>query len=124
MVSRFNIKHLKYYLAILVTFINSNSAIAQDWSNFMGRMNWLSADAKCKSIGMRLPTVDELEKDFKLDKLKSWENSGQFEAPFCYWSGEFGGMDDSYKKYKGYNVLSGGQCNRVVYRRHYTRCHR
>lgn len=32
----------------------------KDWSNSQGKMKWDDAKVKCKNIGMRLPTWDEL----------------------------------------------------------------
>ncbi len=51
------------------------------WSEYMGSMTWDSANAKCRSIGMRLPTIDELKVAYKAEIMKSWQKDG-----FYYWS--------------------------------------
>ena len=47
----------------------------------MGAMDWDSANAKCRSIGSRLPTNDELIAAFKVGLTKSWQKDGDI-----YWS--------------------------------------
>jgi hypothetical protein len=51
------------------------------WSKYMGYMTWSSADNKCKEIGMRLPTIDELKMAYMSGNTKSWQNDG-----YLYWS--------------------------------------
>ncbi len=51
------------------------------WSKYMGSMSWSSADNKCKEIGMRLPTIDELKMAYKSGITNSWQNDG-----YNYWS--------------------------------------
>ena len=51
------------------------------WSKYMGSMSWDSADKKCKEIGMRLPTIDELKMAYKAGITESWQNDG-----YRYWS--------------------------------------
>jgi hypothetical protein len=51
------------------------------WSDYQGRSDYDSAKAQCKSIGMRLPTLDELKIAFREGTMKSWEND--FDV---YWS--------------------------------------
>ena len=61
--------------------LQDTPANAKDWSAYMGSMTWDQANAKCKSIGMRLPTIDELKAAYKADITKSWQNDGNY-----YWS--------------------------------------
>jgi hypothetical protein len=51
------------------------------WSEYMGFMSWSSAEHKCKSIGMRLPTIKELEAAYNAGITKSWQKDG-----YSYWS--------------------------------------
>ena len=51
------------------------------FSEYQGSMNWDSANAKCISIGMRLPTIDELKKAYESGIAKSWLKDGN-----DYWS--------------------------------------
>ncbi|HMV79160.1 MAG TPA: hypothetical protein PL048_05570 [Leptospiraceae bacterium] len=43
------------------------------WSEDQGRMNWEDAKKKCESIGMRLPTTDELKEAYAAGITKSWK---------------------------------------------------
>jgi hypothetical protein len=51
------------------------------FSSYQGYMNWDKANEKCKSIGMRLPTLDELKEAYDSGITKSWEKDGSL-----YWS--------------------------------------
>jgi len=51
------------------------------FSTYQGSMIWDKADKKCKSIGMRLPTIDELKEAYKSEITKSWQKNG-----YDYWS--------------------------------------
>jgi hypothetical protein len=51
------------------------------FSEYQGRMDWNSANKKCKSIKMRLPTIDELSEAYKSGITKLWEKDG-----YIYWS--------------------------------------
>ena len=45
----------------------------EEWSDYLGRMNWNDANTKCKSLGMRLPTIVELrELTAKKESEISW----------------------------------------------------
>ena len=51
------------------------------WSDYIGYMDWDRANQKCKSIGSRLPTNDELIAALKVGLTKSWQKDGDI-----YWS--------------------------------------
>jgi hypothetical protein len=51
------------------------------WSEYLGSMSRYSAEKKCKEIGMRLPTIDELKIAYKAGITNSWLNDGYY-----YWS--------------------------------------
>ena len=51
------------------------------FSDYQGNMNWDSANKKCKSIKMRLPTIDELKEAYTLNITGSWQKDG-----YIYWS--------------------------------------
>jgi len=38
-----------------------------------GEMNWYEGKKKCESIGMRLPTISEVEKAYESGLTKRWE---------------------------------------------------
>ena len=54
---------------------------ARKFSEFQGELKWDDANKKCKSLKMRLPTVDELMKAYKSGVMISWEKG-------IYWSSE------------------------------------
>jgi hypothetical protein len=60
----------------LFVIVLNTSISAETWSPYMGRMDWDSASAKCKSIGMRLPTIDELKAAYNSGITKSWQKDG------------------------------------------------
>jgi serine/threonine protein kinase len=62
-------------------FLEGECRKKPDWSPYMGEMNWDSASAKCRSIGMRLPTIDELKAAYNAGITKSWQKDGYY-----YWS--------------------------------------
>ena len=62
-------------------FLEGECRKKPDWSPYMGDMNWDSASAKCRSIGMRLPTIDELKAAYNAGITKSWQKDG-----YHYWS--------------------------------------
>lgn len=51
------------------------------WSEYQGLMKWNDAKTICESIGMRLPTLEELKTEYAAGITKSWETDG-----FGYWS--------------------------------------
>ena len=42
------------------------------WSEEQGRMNWIHANKKCKSMGMRLPTINEFQTAKKSGLTDGW----------------------------------------------------
>jgi hypothetical protein len=52
-----------------------------EWSRYMGEMSWDAANAKCRSLGLRLPTIMELEAAYRAGITKSWQKDGG-----RYWS--------------------------------------
>lgn len=51
------------------------------WSQYQGRMNWDKAMEKCVSIGLRLPTIEELIAASFTDITIHWRKDG-----YDYWS--------------------------------------
>jgi len=47
----------------------------------LGYMDWYSANEKCRSIGMRLPTLIELKAAYNVGITKSWQKD-----VVIYWS--------------------------------------
>ena len=54
---------------------------AKMYSEFQGSLTWDDANKKCKSLKMRLPTIDELRKAYESGITKSWQKDGN-----RYWS--------------------------------------
>jgi len=73
------------------------------FSEYQGNMNWDSANAKCGSIGMHLPTIDELKKAYESGITKSWQKDG-----YSYWSS----TPYDAEGYYGFDVLYGYQLQR------------
>lgn len=53
----------------------------REWSEFQGQMSWFEANEKCKEIGMRLPTIAELQLAFRTKEFNNWTVKGK-----CYWT--------------------------------------
>ncbi len=73
-----------------------SSISVRGW-DYMGRMNWYNADLKCRSNGMRLPTIDELKAAYEAGMTKTWNFPE-------YWSSSSGGSIDHYYMF---SLLSG-----------------
>jgi hypothetical protein len=54
---------------------------AKKFSEYQGRLTWDDANKKCKSLKMRLPSLDELKKAYESGITKSWLKDGLY-----YWS--------------------------------------
>ena len=65
------------------SFIYEKGARDKDWSEFLGKYNWQDADAKCKSMDMRIPTMVELREAQKREITKKWKTNGT-----NYWSSD------------------------------------
>lgn len=64
------------------------------WSAYQGGLEFLDAKKKCKSIGMRLPTIEELKSAHRSKITKSWDKDGSY-----YWSSTPAGQDKYYYLY-------------------------
>ncbi len=51
------------------------------FSEDQGSLTWDDANKRCKSLKMRLPTLDELKKAYRLNITESWQKDGDY-----YWS--------------------------------------
>ncbi len=70
-----------FIIFFLFVIVLNTSISAETWSRYVGNMDWNSANAKCKSIGMRLPTMDELKAAYNVGITESWKKDG-----FNFWS--------------------------------------
>ena len=88
---------------ILYTEEELNSKKVENWSEYLGNMNWDIASKKCNEVtGRRLPTVRELFLAKEAGITKSWSINGNY-----YWS------SDSYDRGNGHklvDVIDGGYC--------------
>jgi hypothetical protein len=75
-------------IIISITFILTISLIAADkknvWGEYEGKLTWLDAKAVCKKRGLRLPTINELEKVVWDGTVKKWTN----DPNKVYWSSD------------------------------------
>jgi hypothetical protein len=63
------------------------------WSPFQGKKNWTEANKLCTTIGMRLPSSDEINSDIEKGNKKEWEMYG-----YRFWTIKL--LDiDSYEVY-------------------------
>lgn len=51
------------------------------WSSYQGKMALENANKQCASLGMRLPTIEELRAAYAAREAKVWEKENVF-----YWS--------------------------------------
>ena len=70
----------------------------KNWSKYQGRLNWVDAKSKCVSIGMRLPTKDELKAACEAG-ARSWEER------YIYWSSTPNNEDNKYVALDVHNGL-------------------
>ena len=75
----------------------------------MGDMNWDSANAKCRSIGMRLPSIDELKAAYNAGITKSWQgnyywSSTPYDAESYYKLVVYNGNTLDDDRYNNFNV--------------------
>lgn len=87
-----------------------------NWSEYQGRMNWGDALEKCDSLGMRLPTREELKDAHETGLLKSWNKGDQY----SYWSSTRNGKS---KKPYTLPVLSSFVNDFNRYNKYYVRCY-
>ncbi len=89
----------KLTLIILILFYAQLASILlseekpKEWSEYQGKLSWKGADIKCESIGMRLPTIQELKAAYNTKLTKTWEEKGD-----SYWTyfEHSRGFDDAY----------------------------
>ncbi|HMV44375.1 MAG TPA: hypothetical protein PK079_14040 [Leptospiraceae bacterium] len=53
---------------------NPSKNISGNWSEYQGEFNSYAASDKCRSIGMRIPTLKEWKFAFNSGKMKGWES--------------------------------------------------
>ena len=70
------LKHAKHEAA-------ERKVVSEEWSEEQGRISWPEAMLKCTGIGMRLPTVKEMDQAFKSGETKkmNWKFG-------LYWTSE------------------------------------
>lgn len=100
----FRMKRLTIITLILILVLFYANLIAEEkpkeWSDYQGKFSWKGADIKCESIGMRLPTIQELKAAFNAKLPKSWNEKGDY-----YWTyyEHSRGFEDAYSV----NMISG-----------------
>lgn len=66
---------------ILAFFVIAGCSGSNKWSAFQGKMKWEDAMKKCESLGMRLPTIEDLKTAYAAREIDLWEIYG-----VNYWS--------------------------------------
>ncbi|HMV44684.1 MAG TPA: hypothetical protein PLS71_15005 [Leptospiraceae bacterium] len=86
---------------IIATSIFSQNS--EKWSDYQGVMDWETANKKCSSINMRLPSIEELKVAMKEGSGKQWKKDG-----LSYWSnapsGGYGGAYSITIEAAGYRI--------------------
>jgi hypothetical protein len=62
----------------------------RQWSKYQGQMNWYNAKVKCKTLGMRLPTIKEFQTAYKVKALESWKRDWYESGYSLYWTSKEG----------------------------------
>lgn len=65
-------KGMSLLMNAVILLLVQTSLFAGEWSAYQGKMNWNDAKKKCASIGMRLPSIEEISAAFKAGETKSW----------------------------------------------------
>jgi hypothetical protein len=66
-------------ILFVIMFISLQvSLLSGDWSRNLGKMDLNSADRKCKSRGMRLPTINELQTAYESGEISTKLGGGFF----------------------------------------------
>ena len=90
---------------ILFTEDELKSKKEENWSEYLGKMNWESASKKCNEVaGRRLPSIRELKLAYEAGITKSWQKDGSY-----YWSSTPFGAE----RYYSLNVPDGGYPRRL-----------
>lgn len=55
----------------------------RQWSANLGKVSWEDASAMCESMGMRLPTIEELKTAYSAGVTKPWKSDGDWN---WYWT--------------------------------------
>jgi hypothetical protein len=88
---------------------------AKQFSEYQGMLTWDDANKKCKSLKMRLPTLDELKKAYESGITKSWQKDG-----YRYWSS----TPFDAERYYRLNVDDGNTYHDDRSNNNYVRCRR
>jgi di/tricarboxylate transporter len=104
-----------FILYFAFAFILSAEEKPKEWSEYQGKFSWKGADIKCESIGMRLPTIQELKAAYNAKLPKSWNENGDY-----YWTyyEHTRGFDDAYSV----NMISGEHSLSYKYTYKHVRC--
>lgn len=90
-------------ICLIFLFFSSSLFSAEkklEWSEYQGKLSWKSADTKCESLGMRLPTIQELRNAYISRLTKSWDEKGDY-----YWT--YGFYSRSYEDAYCFNINYG-----------------
>ena len=85
------------------------------FSEYQGSLTWDDANKKCKSLKMRLPTLDELKKAYHSGIIKFWQKDGSY-----YWSS----TPNTAGKYYGIGISDGNVDDGDRSENYDVRCHR
>lgn len=90
------------------------------WGRYHGEMKWVNAQAKCASLGIRLPTRAELENAYKEKETESWKTDLEKSGYSSYWSSEEYSYNEAFAY--AFNVENGKVGFNLKITNYHTRC--
>ena len=76
------------------------------WSDYLGEMNWKDAKADCASLGMRLPTREELVAAHKAGAWIKWQKEAHPHEHSAYWTSEKYSAENTYSVHIGSGYIT------------------
>ena len=96
----FSLFNILFLLALVITSCTTPPLRRAKgiWSEFQGKYTWEQSTSVCKSLGMRLPSLDELKHAYEANLTKDWKTDGHY-----YWTetAAFGGGYFVFITYSG-----------------------
>lgn len=89
--------------------------VRSSWSEYQGEKTWYEANTKAKELGMRLPTLAELETAYDYEVTKSWKADG-----INYWTSKEVSASESEAYY--FNIDNGKSFQGLTKIKYHVRC--
>ncbi len=92
----------------------SNAKEPEKWTSSFGEMKWEDAKAKCVSLGLRLPKIEELKQANESGETEKWKTV----KDYWYWSATRKGDDSAY----GMDIYNGDTGSETIDSNFSVRC--